>query len=227
MNSDKSVQLNPIGQMFDRIHARYDLLNHLLSGGLDFYWRRRAVSELRIQPGELILDLCCGTGDLSQAMHKAGGRVTGLDFSARMLARAQQKYPHLQFVQGDATQVPLTGPFDAVALAFGPRNIADLPALWRELRRLLRSGGQVMSLELTRPPGLLGWLHGLYLRHILPPLGALISGDEKAYNYLCQTITNFMNAEQLCESMRCGGLLNIRSIPLTCGIVTLHLATVP
>lgn len=213
--------------MFDRIHTRYDLLNHVLSGGLDFWWRRRAVKELGIQVGDRVLDLCCGTGDLSQEMCKAGGRVTGVDFAAQMLGLAQKKYPHLEFVQGDATQVPLEGPFDAAALAFGPRNIHDLQALWRELRRLVRPGGRIMSLELTRPNGLLGWLHGFYLRHFLPRLGTVISGDNAAYKYLCNTIAHFMDREQLSQSMREGGLLNVRSIPLTFGVVTVHVATVP
>lgn len=213
--------------MFDRIHARYDLLNHVLSGGLDFLWRRRAVRELGIQPGDRVLDLCCGTGDLSQEMSKAGGQVTGVDFAPGMLSLARKKYPHLVFLQGDATQVPLDGPFDCAALAFGPRNIHDLQALWRELRRLVRPGGRVMSLELTRPHGLLGWLHGLYLRHVLPRLGSIISGDNSAYRYLCNTIAGFMDREQLSQSMREGGLVNVRSIPLTFGIVTVHVATVP
>ena len=213
--------------MFDRIHARYDLLNHVLSGGLDFVWRRRAVRELGVQNGDRILDLCCGTGDLSQEMSKAGGLVTGVDFAAGMLSLARKKYPHLKFIQGDATNVPLEGPFDAAALAFGPRNLHDLQALWKELRRLVRPGGRIMSLELTRPHGLLGWLHGLYLRHVLPRLGSLISGDNSAYCYLCNTIASFMDREQLSQSMREGGLLNVRSIPLTFGIVTVHVATVP
>ncbi len=213
--------------MFDRIHKRYDLLNHVMSGGLDFLWRRRAVRELAIKKGERVLDLCCGTGDLSQEFCRAGAQVTGVDFAAGMLSLARKKYPHLEFFQGDATQVPLEATFDVAALAFGPRNIHDLPALWREMRRLVRPGGRVMSLELTCPNGLLGWFHGLYLRTVLPRLGRMLSGDTGAYNYLCKTIAHFMDREQLSQSMRDGGLLEVRSIPLTFGIVTVHLATVP
>lgn len=213
--------------MFDRIHTRYDLLNHVLSGGLDFFWRRRAVKELGVKAGDRVVDLCCGTGDLSQELSKAGAKVVGVDFAAGMLGLAKKKYPHLEFIQGDATQVPLDGPFDAAALAFGPRNIHDLQALWRELRRLVRPGGRIMSLELTRPNGFLGWLHGLYLRHFLPRLGTIISGDNSAYKYLCNTIAHFLDREQLSQSMRDGGLVNVRSIPLTFGIVTVHVATVP
>lgn len=216
-----------IAEMFDRIHTRYDLLNHVLSGGLDFLWRRRAVREVGVQKGERVLDLCCGTGDLSQEFARAGAQVTGVDFAAGMLGLARKKYPQLEFFEGDATQVPLDGPFDVAALAFGPRNIHDLQALWREMRRLVRPGGRVMSLELTRPHGVLGWFHGLYLRYVLPRLGTVISGDNSAYNYLCNTIAHFMDREQLTQSMRDGGLQNVRSIPLTFGIVTVHVATVP
>lgn len=216
--------------MFDRIHRRYDLLNHVLSLGLDGWWRRRAIRELGIGPGDRVLDLCCGTGDLSHEMARAvgpSGRVVGVDFAAGMLSRAREKYPQLEFIEGDALNVPLEGPFDAAALAFGPRNIPDLPGLWRELRRLVRPGGFVMSLELTRPGGLLGWLHGLYLRHVLPRLGGLISGDSTAYTYLCQTIASFLDREQLSQSMREGGLLDVRAVPLHFGIVTVHVARVP
>ena len=219
-----------IAEMFDRIHGRYDLLNRVLSMGLDVLWRRRAIRELGLKSGDRVVDLCCGTGDLSQEIAKAvgpAGRVVGVDFAVGMLERAHKKYPGLEFIEGDALNVPLEGPFDAATLAFGPRNIHDLQALWKELRRLVRPGGKIMSLELTRPSGLLGWIHGIYLRHVLPRLGSWISGDNSAYLYLCNTIAGFLDREQLSESMRQGGLLSVRSIPLHCGIVTVHVATVP
>jgi len=219
-----------IADMFDRIHHRYDLLNRVLSLGLDVLWRRRAIGELGLHAGDRVVDLCCGTGDLTQEIYQVvgpTGKVVGVDFAAAMLGRAREKFPELEFVQGDALNVPLEGPFDAMTLAFGPRNIHDLPRLWSEARRLVRPGGWVMSLELTRPGGILGWLHGFYLRHILPLLGSLISGDSKAYRYLCQTIANFMDREQLSQSMREGGLQQVRAIPLHLGIVTIHLGQVP
>lgn len=231
--SDESkgrVGNSPIAAMFDRIHRRYDLLNHVLSLGLDVLWRRRAIRELGLRSGDRVVDLCCGTGDLSQEMARVvgpTGRVVGVDFAAGMLRRAREKYPTLEFIEGDALNVPLEGPFDAAALAFGPRNISDLQGLWRELRRLVRPGGTIMSLELTRPSGLLGWLHGLYLRHVLPRLGSLISGDSTAYTYLCNTIACFLDREQLSQSMRDGGLLEVRAVPLHLGIVTVHVARVP
>jgi demethylmenaquinone methyltransferase/2-methoxy-6-polyprenyl-1,4-benzoquinol methylase len=216
--------------MFDRIHGRYDLLNRVLSLGLDVLWRRRAIRELGVGPSDRVIDLCCGTGDLTQEIARVvgpSGRVVGVDFAAGMLSLARHKFPGLEFVQGDALAVPLEGPFDAATLAFGPRNIHDLPGLWRELRRLVRPGGRIMSLELTRPSGLLGWLHGFYLRQVLPRLGSWLSGDNSAYLYLCTTIAGFLDREQLSESMRQGGLLEVRAIPLHFGIVTVHVATVP
>lgn len=216
--------------MFDRIHHRYDFLNRVLSLGLDTIWRRKAIGALRLQPGARVLDLCCGTGDLSAEIARTVGRegnVTGVDFANQMLDQARRKYPHLDFVQGDATRVPLEGQYDAITMAFGPRNIHDLQALWQEVHRLVRPGGQLMTLELTRPSGLLGLFHGLYLNYILPILGRLLSGDSAAYGYLSRTIAGFLDREQLSESMRQGGLVNVRAIPLHSGIVTIHLAERP
>ncbi len=228
--STPPIPPNQVAAMFDRIHHRYDFLNRVLSLGLDRIWRRKAIRALALPAGARVLDLCCGTGDLSaeiaQAVGPSGG-VTGVDFANQMLDQARRKYPHLDFVQGDATRVPLDGQYDAITMAFGPRNIHDLQALWQEVHRLVRPGGQLMTLELTRPSGLLGLFHGLYLNYILPILGRLLSGDSAAYGYLSRTIAGFLDREQLSESMRQGGLVNVRAIPLHSGIVTIHLAQRP
>jgi demethylmenaquinone methyltransferase / 2-methoxy-6-polyprenyl-1,4-benzoquinol methylase len=220
-----------VARMFDRIHQRYDFLNRVLSLGLDAGWRRRAVAELTLLPGDRVIDLCCGTGDLSQEILRAvtpGGEVVGVDFAPLMLDKARQKLPQLQFLQGDVLHVPLPDhTFEAAAMAFGPRNIHDLQALWREMRRLVRPGGRIMTLECTRPPGILGVLHRFYLAYVLPVLGSMLAGDGAAYNYLARTVRAFLNASELSQSMREGGLLDVRTVSLHGGIVTVHVATVP
>ncbi|MBI3924664.1 MAG: ubiquinone/menaquinone biosynthesis methyltransferase [Armatimonadetes bacterium] len=219
-----------VQEMFGRICPRYDLLNHVLSLGLDFYWRRRAVRELGVGAGDPVIDLCCGTGDLAAELWRCvrPGEVVGVDFSDRMIDRARRKYPQLTYVQGDVLRVELPpGRFAAATIAFGPRNIQDLEGLWREMARLVRPGGKILSLELTRPPGWLGWLHGLYLRHVLPKVGSWLSGDQEAYAYLSRTVQGFVAPQELAESMRRAGLEQIRIVPLTGGIVTLHLARTP
>lgn len=215
-----------VERMFTQIAPRYDLVNRLLSLGLDRGWRRRAVRELGLLPGEPAVDLCCGTGDLSADLRPA--RVTGVDFSEAMLERARQKFPDLTFVHGDALNVPLPGgSFQGATVAFGLRNVECLEDLWREMMRLVRPGGRVVSLELTRPPGLLGLLHSLYLQLVVPLVGGLVSGDFAAYRYLGSTIAKFIPPEQIAASMRSCGLENVRILPLAGGIATLHVATRP
>lgn len=219
-----------IREMFNRICARYDLNNRVLSLGLDMYWRRRAISMLGLSGRDSVVDICCGTGDmcaeLARVVDPSG--VVGVDFSPRMLEEAERKFPQFQYVEADATQVPLEdGRFQAATIAFGPRNIPDLDALWKEMARMVRPGGLVLSLELTRPPGILGWLHGLYLRYVVPILGGWLSGDREAYDYLSRTIAAFISSERLLETMQAAGLQDVRARPLMGGIVTVHLGRVP
>ena len=238
----KETPVTPVRQMFNRICGRYDLLNFVLSFGLDAYWRKRAVRALGLKQGNSAVDLCCGTGDLSLALARQvepgrfppgggregeAGRVVGVDFAEQMLDIARHKFPGMEFVWGDACQVPLEGGFDAATIAFGPRNIPDVDRLWREMIRLVRPGGQVLSLELTRPKGLLGWFHRFYLNVVVPVLGSLISGDASAYRYLSRTIAGFMDADELRASMERAGLRNVRVIPLNGGIATLHVGLAP
>ncbi len=216
--------------MFDRICHRYDLLNHLLSFGMDFYWRKRAVKELGLLRGNTVIDLCCGTGDLAYELWKAvrPGKVVGVDFAPAMLEVARRKYPYIVYVEGNVMEVPWeSGTFDAATIAFGPRNISDLPGLFAEMKRLVRPGGKVLSLELTRPSGWLGFFHSLYLRYVLPWVGGWLSGDVKAYRYLSETVSGFIEPNDLAEIMEAAGLCRVEVIPLSAGIVTLHIATVP
>ena len=224
-----------VRQMFDRVCSRYELNNLLLSFGMDAYWRWRARRELRLGPSDRVVDLCCGTGAVTRCLAKAvpQGEVVGVDFSAGMLepARARGGPPGggtVLYVQSDVLSVPLPDhSFDAVTICYGPRNIVDLPALWKEMRRLVKPGGQVLSLELTRPKGLMGFFHEIYLTTIVPFLGGLVSGDREAYNYLSKTISGFLAPEELARSMSEGGLKKVRFIPLSGGIVTIHHAFTP
>lgn len=224
-----------VRQMFDRVSRRYELNNALLSMGLDRYWLWRVTRTLRLPPQSQVVDLCCGTGAVTRVLAAAlpQGQVVGVDFSQGML-EAALRHPQrkgqatIEYLRADVLQVPLPDHrFDAVTIAYGPRNIVDLPALWREMQRLVKPGGQVLSLELTRPRGWIGRWHELYLRYLVPWIGGWISGDREAYAYLSQTIAGFLDPQELAESMRAGGLQEVRVIPLTGGIVTIHHARTP
>jgi ubiquinone/menaquinone biosynthesis methyltransferase len=141
--------------MFDRIAPVYDVMNHVMTAGLDRRWRKLAVREV-VWPGDRVLDACCGTGDLAVEAERRGGRVVGLDFSERMLERARKKSGGIEWVQGDALALPFgDGEFDAATVGFGVRNLADLEGGLRELARVLRPGGKLAVLEITRPRGIL------------------------------------------------------------------------
>ncbi len=223
-----------VRQMFDRVCGRYDLNNALLSFGLDGYWRWRAKNLLALPDDARVVDLCCGTGAVTRTLAQAvpRGKVVGVDFSAGMLERARAAgckpgSCSVTYIQADVLNVPLQdGLFDAATLCYGPRNIVDLQALWAEMARLVRPGGQILTLELTRPGGFLGVLHTWYLQVVVPMLGGLVSGDMAAYRYLSKTISGFIEPEELASSMLEGGLREVTIHPLTGGIVTVHLARV-
>ncbi len=224
-----------VRQMFDRVSAKYDLNNALLSVGLDRYWLWRAKRTLNLPSDAQVIDLCCGTGAVTRTLAGAvpQGRVVGVDFSDGMLAAAMNHATkpgvgEISYVRSDVLNVPEeTHVFDAVTIAYGPRNIVDLPALWKEMRRLVKPGGQILSLELTRPRGIVGWFHEMYLRFMVPAIGGIVSGDRQAYAYLSTTIAGFLDPQELAQSMRDGGLEDVRVIPLSGGIVTIHHARTP
>lgn len=224
-----------VRQMFDRLCHRYDLNNTLLSFGLDAYWRWRARRMLNLEPCDRVIDLCCGTGVLTRTLARAvpGGEVVGVDFSEGMLGPARvhpgkEGSGAVRYIQSDVLQVPLEDhQFDALTIAFGPRNIVDLPGLWAEMQRLVKPGGQILSLELSRPTGLMGVLHGLYLRYVVPFVGRWVSGDPEAYTYLSRTIEGFLAPRDLADSMIAGGLREVKIVPLSGGIVTIHHARTP
>jgi demethylmenaquinone methyltransferase/2-methoxy-6-polyprenyl-1,4-benzoquinol methylase len=207
--------------MFDRIAPVYDLMNRVMTAGLDRRWRR-LTAEAVVRPGDRVLDACCGTGDLALACARAGGRVTGLDFSERMLERARRKGPELEWVQGDLLALPFEdGAFDAVTVGFGVRNVEDVARAFRELRRVLEPGGRLAVLEITRPRGLLRPFYGLWFDRVVPLLGRVLPGGA-AYTYLPASVRRFPGPEDLARLMREAGFADVRFRLFAGGIVALH-----
>src|ERR671935_3071341 len=187
--------------MFDRIAPVYDAMNRLMTAGLDRRWRRRT-AEATVRPGDRVLDACCGTGDLAVACARIGGRVTGLDFSERMLERARRKAPAIEWVRGDLLSLPFDdAAFDAATIGFGIRNVEDVERALRELRRVLRPGGRLGVLEITRPLGLLAPFYRVWFDTIVPLAGKLLPGGS-AYTYLPASVRRFPEPEDLAALIR-------------------------
>jgi demethylmenaquinone methyltransferase/2-methoxy-6-polyprenyl-1,4-benzoquinol methylase len=207
--------------MFDRIARRYDLVNTVLSGGADAGWRRRAARETRLRAGGSALDVACGSGKLTAELARLarpGGRVVGLDFSAEMLAVARRDHPGIEFVEGDALNLPFAGDmFDASTIAFGLRNLAD-PILG--LREMLRVARRAVVLEFVRPPGgVVGDAYRVYLKTLLPAIGGAISGDRHAYRYLSDTVDSYRRPEELVAMARHADWSDVRFTGLAMGMV--------
>ena len=223
--SHRSGTLAPEGvrSMFDRIAPVYDTMNRVMTAGLDRRWRRETVRET-VSPGDRVLDAACGTGDLAIEASRAGARVVGLDFSGAMLQRARRKAPQLEWVQGDLLALPYEeGEFDAATVGFGIRNVADLEAGLRELRRVVRPGGRVGILEITRPRGALRVFYSLWFDRVVPLLGRVLPGGE-AYTYLPASVRRFPGPEELAAAMRRAGFEDVRYRLFAGGIVALHIA---
>jgi len=209
--------------MFDRIAPVYDAMNRTMTAGLDRRWRR-LTAEAVVRPGDVVLDACCGTGDLAIACVRAGGRVTGLDFSERMLERARRKAPELDWVSGDLLSLPFAdASFDAATVGFGVRNVDDLQRSLRELRRVLRDGGQVAILEITRPRGLLAPFYRFWFDGVVPLLGKLLPGGA-AYSYLPASVRRFPRPDDLAALIAAAGFADVRYRTFAGGIVALHTA---
>jgi len=191
-----TLQADGVRTMFDRIAPVYDVMNRVMTVGLDRRWRRLTV-EAVVQPGARVLDACCGTGDLAIAAEREGGIVTGLDFSSEMLVRARRKSQTIEWVQADVLALPYAdGSFDAATVGFGVRNVTDLRAGLLELRRVLRPGGRLAILEITQPRGPLKPFFSLWFDRIVPLLGRVLPGG-KAYTYLPASVRRFPGAELL------------------------------
>ena len=209
--------------MFDRIAPVYDVMNRTMTAGLDRRWRR-ITAQTVVRPGDTVLDACCGTGDLAIAAARAGGRVVGLDFSQAMLGRARRKAPELEWLEGDLLALPFAAAsFDAATVGFGVRNVEDLARALAELRRVLRPGGRLGILEITRPRGLLAPFYRVWFDGVVPLLGKLLPGGS-AYSYLPASVRRFPGPAELAELISAAGFRNVEVRLFGGGIVALHTA---
>ncbi|MFL5961317.1 MAG: bifunctional demethylmenaquinone methyltransferase/2-methoxy-6-polyprenyl-1,4-benzoquinol methylase UbiE [Gaiellaceae bacterium] len=208
--------------MFDRIAPVYDVMNRVMTVGLDVRWRRLA-AESAVRQGDRVLDAACGTGDLAIADRKAGaGAVTGLDFSEKMLERARTKQSSIEWVQGDMLALPFAdGTFDAATVGFGVRNVESLELGLSELRRVLRPGGRLAILEITQPRGALRPFYSLWFDRVVPLLGKVLPGGD-AYTYLPASVKRFPTAERLADLLREAGFSDVRFELMGGSIVALH-----
>jgi demethylmenaquinone methyltransferase/2-methoxy-6-polyprenyl-1,4-benzoquinol methylase len=213
-----------VRSMFDRIAPVYDVMNRVMTAGLDRRWRRATVRAV-VSSGNNVLDLACGTGDLAIEAARAGAKVTGLDFSEEMLVRARRKQPAIEWVEGDMLALPFPdATFDAATCGFGVRNASDLEAALREAARVLKPGGRVGILEITRPRGLLRFFYAVWFDRIVPVLGKVLPGGE-AYTYLPASVRRFPHAEDLARVMRDAGFREVDYRLFAGGIVALHTGT--
>ena len=246
--SDPAAAAQSIQQMFDAIAPRYDLLNHLLSAGIDrLWWRRtaRAVRPILARPEAVVLDLCCGTGDMTLALDKLRPRalnqqpatnnqqpspILAVDFSRNMLALAQPKFAgrNIRAIEADALHLPFAdASIDLVTCAFGFRNLASYPEGLAELHRVLRPSGQIAILDFNQPTGLMSALYNLYFKRVLPLLGRLISRDAAAYTYLPESVARFPTPPRMIELISATGFTAPTWTPYTFGIAGLYRASKP
>ena len=222
-----TVTLAPesVRTMFDRIAPVYDSMNRVMTAGLDLRWRRLAASAV-VRSGDRVLDAACGTGDLALADLRAGAaEVTGIDFSEQMLERARRKSQAVEWVRGDLLALPFAdSSFDAATVGFGARNLADLELGLRELHRVLRPGGRLAILEITRPRGALRPFFSLWFDRLVPLAGRLLPGGA-AYSYLPASVRRFPAAEELVVLLRATGFTEVRVQLLAGSIVALHTGT--
>jgi len=232
---DISKSPGKISAMFDAIAPRYDFLNHVLSAGIDRYWRRRAIRSLGLTGRERVLDVCTGTADLAIAAYRAtpgAARVVGVDFAASMLEMGHRKLTRsglsrdVVLVRGDATRIPAADrSVDAATVAFGIRNVADMPAACEELCRVLKPGGALAILEFAIPSApVIKAAYLSYFRHILPAVGRLVSRHHAAYEYLPESVGAFASPDQLVELLRSSGFADVAAVRMTFGIVCLYTA---
>jgi demethylmenaquinone methyltransferase/2-methoxy-6-polyprenyl-1,4-benzoquinol methylase len=229
---DQESAAKAVREMFTSIAPRYDLLNHVLSFNIDrlWWWRTaRSFDAILKRPGAHVLDLCCGTGDMTFALGRradsGGTRIIGADFSHAMLQRAEVKGrgTALRWIEADALHLPLPdGSFDLVTAAFGFRNLADYDAGLREIARVLRPGGECGILDFGEPRGLIGQVYRVYFKKILPAVGTVLSGVRGPYAYLPASVERFPAPEEMLERMRQAGFTEVSWTPYTFGVAGLY-----
>jgi demethylmenaquinone methyltransferase / 2-methoxy-6-polyprenyl-1,4-benzoquinol methylase len=223
-----------IAHMFDAIAPRYDLLNHVLSAGLDRGWRNRAIEALSLTGDARVLDVCTGTADLALAAvaRRPGATVIGVDFAAEMLRRGLAKVQaaaldgRIRLVRGDAARIPVgDATCDAATIGFGIRNVAEPQRALAEIARILKPGGRLAILEFGQPriPGI-RTLYAWYFRYLLPRVGRLVSKHESAYSYLPASVGTFPPPSEFAKTLAATGFSHVQTVPLTFGIVYLFVA---
>ena len=230
--SDEQSSAAAVQQMFNRIAPRYDLLNHVLSCNIDRIWWNRTARRFRhilAQPQASVLDICCGTGDMTLALLRrrpAGAApIFAADFSHAMLARGAQKFRHQNAVaiEADALHLPLpSNSLDLITSAFGFRNLANYEAGLREFHRALKPGGELGILDFSEPSGIIGKLYAFYFRRILPAIGARLSGMGSAYTYLPASVHRFPPPQEMLKLMERVGFAQVSWTPYTFGIAGLY-----
>ena len=232
--TDEAAAAQAVRQMFDSIAPRYDLLNHLLSANVDRLWWRRAARRFRVtlsNPDAAILDICCGTGDMTMALLKhrppTARPILAADFSRNMLARGAKKFQRSNAVpiEADALHLPLrSASLDLIVSAFGFRNLANYEAGLREFPRVLKPNGQLGILEFSEPGGLIGKAYALYFRRVLPAIGRAICGNAGAYSYLPTSVGNFPPPAEMLALLASTGYTQCAWSPYTFGIAGLYIA---
>jgi demethylmenaquinone methyltransferase/2-methoxy-6-polyprenyl-1,4-benzoquinol methylase len=228
--SPGTLEAGQVRAMFDRIAGPYDAMNTLMTAGLHHRWRARAVELAAVRPGSRVIDVATGTGDLAIALARAvapGGEVVACDFSEQMLARARAKAPELRFEWADALSLPYAGDhFDAATVGFGARNFSDLRRGIEEMVRVVRPGGRVVILEITRPTRepLASFFRGWFDR-VVPALGRF-AGQSAAYSYLPSSVRRFPGPRELAALMDACGLERIRYVLTAGGIIAIHVGEV-
>jgi demethylmenaquinone methyltransferase/2-methoxy-6-polyprenyl-1,4-benzoquinol methylase len=222
-----------VKSMFGRIAQRYDVANHLLSGGIDHWWRKRLVKAVASQSPSRVLDVATGSGDVAFALGTRFAdtvEIVGMDFCEPMLVEAEKKknsagsrFSRIQFRVGDGMNLPAEdGSFDAVTISFGLRNMADRHRSLSEMYRVLRPSGTLFVLEFSQPQRWFRPIYFAYLRYLLPKLAGAVTGDRPAYDYLNATITEFPDHRTLAAEIRAAGFQSVKASRLTFGIVALH-----
>lgn len=229
---DKSLYVREI---FASIAPRYDTTNRLLTAGVDEHWRRRAIRELAPPAGGSVLDLCCGTGDLSfhLARTKSDLRITAVDFCEPMLevarrrAAAQDPQHRISFTQGDVMQLDFADAgFDGAVMGFSMRNVVDIAATLREARRVLKPGARFVNLDVSRAPNaVFARAFNLYFYGLVPLVGGLVGGSKSAYRYLPNSLTNYPNADELAAYFVAAGFNGVRYVRLGGGAIAAHVGT--